>query len=136
MAKNQLQDEQEKTSPPVWEWLVAAMGFIIVSVAIGMTLYRGAVQENSPPNIQISLKSVSQKSQGFLVEFELSNTGNRAASAVNVEGELKTNGETVETRTMTMAYAPSNSKRSGGLIFSKDPSIYDVEIRAVGFEDP
>ncbi len=136
MAKEEENENEQQASPPIWEWILAVTGLVIVCVAIGMTLYRGVTQDSSPPNLKVIVKAVSQKDQGFLVEFDLINSANRTASTINVEGRLKMNGEAVETRTMTMAYAPSNSTRSGGLIFSRDPRLYEVEIGAVGFENP
>lgn len=135
MAQKEKEADQRQ-QPPIWEWLLAAVGLVIVSLAIGTIVYRAVTQDSSPPDIQITVKTVSEKAGGFLVEFEVHNQGNQAASAVNIEGELRSNGVAVETKTMSMSYSPPNSKRSGGLIFAKDPKLYDVKIAAVGYENP
>lgn len=126
----------KKKSVPVWEWIVAAIGLILVVGAIGTTVYRAVTEESTPPKLAISVVSIEPVENGFLVKFSVANTGNQTAAGLTVEGVLKTGEETAEASTVTLTYSPANSFREGGLFFTKDPRQYDLQIRALGYEKP
>lgn len=132
--KDQSKDEQ--TSPPAWEWILAAVGVILVGAAIGSALYRGLTQENTPPQIEVAVAGIKSAAEGFVVEFEVRNTGTQTAAALGIEAQLLASGEPVETSTATLAYSPSNSIRRGGIYFTKDPKAFELKIRALGYESP
>jgi uncharacterized protein (TIGR02588 family) len=58
------------------------------------------------------------------------------AAGLMVEGVLKEGTATVETSAITMDYVPSGSQRRAGLIFSRDPRKFELQIRAKGYEQP
>jgi len=132
--KKENQERQKET--PVWEWIIAAVGLILVVAALGTTLYRAVTKESTPPILEISVKAIVPTSNGYLVEFRVKNTGNQTAAALTIEGELKRGAESVETSTASLAYAPANSQREGGLFFTKNPNEFEVNIRALGYEKP
>src|SRR5687768_17180637 len=99
------------TEPPVWEWIIAAAGLILVIGAVGATLYRAIVEETIPPILEISVEAIQPMADGYLVKFRVKNTGNQTAAALTIEGSLKQNGESVETSTTRLNYAPANSER-------------------------
>ncbi len=121
---------------PVWEWIIAAVGLILVVAALGTTLYRAVTEESTPPILEISVEAIQPNANGYLVKFRVKNTGNQTASGLTIEGELKRGEESAETSSATLAYAPANSQREGGLFFSKNPNEYKLEIRAKGYEKP
>ncbi len=127
-------EKDEKT--PVLEWFVAAIGLILVIGVVGFMLYQASNKHDAPPNIEIIVDSVTPNKSGYLVEFEVKNSGEKTAAAVMIEGELKKGEETIETSTSTLTYAPSNSARKGGLFFSKNPRQFNLEIRATAYEAP
>ena len=53
-----------------------------------------------------------------------------------VEGVLREKTATLEISAITMDYVPSGSQRKAGLIFSKDPRQFDLQIRAKGYVQP
>ncbi len=132
--KKENQERQKET--PVWEWIIAAVGLILVVAALGTTLYRAVTEESTPPILEISVKAIVPTSNGYLVEFRVKNTGNQTAAALTIEGELKRGAESVETSTASLAYAPANSQREGGLFFTKNPNEFELNIRALGYEKP
>ncbi len=132
--KKENQERQKET--PVWEWIIAAVGLILVVAALGTTLYRAVTEESTPPILEISVKAIVPTSNGYLVEFRVKNTGNQTAAALTIEGELKRGAESVETSTASLAYAPANSQREGGLFFTKNPNEFELKIRALGYEKP
>ena len=137
-SENRETRERPKKTP-VWEWIIAAVGFILVVAALGTTLYRAVIEESTPPILEISVEAIVPTANGYLVNFSVKNNGNQTAAGLTVEGELKTDAEgaeSVETISATLAYAPANSRREGGLFFSKNPNEYRLEIRAKGYEKP
>lgn len=132
--KKENRGRQKKT--PIWEWIIAVVGLILVVGAISTTLYRAVTEESTPPILEISVEAIVPTSNGFLVEFRVKNTGNQTAAALTIEGELKRGEESVETSTVSLAYAPANSRREGGLFFTKNPNEFELNIRALGYEKP
>ncbi len=128
--------KKENTDPPVWEWILAAIGLVLVSGAIGTMIYRAAWQEMSPPNLIINVESISPASNGYVVEFRVKNTGSQTAAGLNIEGNLIKAGEKIETSTATLTYAPAYSERQGGMFFTKDPRNFELQIRALSYEKP
>ena len=127
---------QPYQKPPFLEWLIAALGLILVTGAIGFMIYEAATQENLPPNFVFKVGSATQTANGFLVKFELENTGDETAAAVEIEGELTRGEESVEKSSASLTYAPSHSKREGGLLFTKNPNEFELTIRVAGYEKP
>lgn len=132
--KKENRGRQKKT--PIWEWIIAVVGLILVVGAIGTTLYRAVTEESTPPILEISVEAIVPNSNGYLIEFRVKNTGNQTAAALTIEGELKRGEESVETSTATLTYVPSNSGREGGLFFTKNPNEFELNIRTLGYEKP
>lgn len=122
--------------PPIWEWILAAIGLVMVISVIGSMLYRAATQDKSPPNLEVVVTAVTATASSHHVEFEVKNTGNRSAAAVIVEADLLKGGQSVETSTAALAYVPANSVRSGGLYFSRNPNDLELKMRVTGYEKP
>jgi len=121
---------------PVWEWIIAAIGLILVSGAVGTMVYRAATEEPTPPNLSFTVDSIEPTDSGYLVKFSVKNTGNRTAAGLTVEGTLKNGEENAETSTAAFTYAPANSVRQGGFFFAKNPNDFTLKIRALGYEKP
>lgn len=129
-------DEQLTDNTPVLEWIVAAIGLILVVGTIVFMLYEGLTSKNTPPDFTTEIERIDAVNAGFIVKFKLTNNGEQTASGVNVEGELKNGGESVETSDVTFDYAPSKSETKGGLFFKNDPEQFQLEIRAKGYAEP
>ncbi len=134
--ENQEENKEQHNKTPVWEWIIAAAGLILVVGSIGLTLYRAITEETTPPILEFSIDSIEPTANGYLVKFQVKNTGNQTAAALTVEGELKNGADSAETSSATLAYAPANSVRRGGLFFTKNPQQFDLQIRATGYEEP
>ncbi len=118
------------------EWIIAVLGMAVLLVALGFILYRAVTHESKPPDLSVSVESVERGEQGYRVDFLVNNSGTQTAAAVVIEGELSNGGQSVEKSNATLAYAPANSTRRGGLYFTNDPRLYEMTIRAGGFEKP
>lgn len=131
--------KEENTHPgesSLLEWITAAIGLIIVLGALGFLIYRGAMKGDAPPNLKVEVESVTKTGENYLVKFRVANTGEMTAAAVTIEGELKNGEKTEEASDTSLTYVPMQSTRRGGLIFTKNPNEFKLEIRAKGYEQP
>jgi uncharacterized protein (TIGR02588 family) len=99
-------------------------------------LYEAIAGDSSPPDVSVKIQSVLPTQNGFRVEFRVVNAGGGAAKGLNVAGELRVGDDVVETSETTIDYVPSHSERQGGLFFTLDPHLYDLQLRAEGYETP
>ena len=123
-------------NPPMLEWIVGAVGLVIVVVLISFLIYEALTESKQPPTIVVNTISVDSAGESYLVRFELNNTGSITGADVTIEGTLSSNGEVVETSQVTVPYVPPHSVREGGLYFSENPAQYDLQIRALGYRVP
>lgn len=121
---------------PVTEWIVAGIGFILVSAAVGYLLYLEFTRGSEPPHLVIEAESVFALQDGYAVRFVVTNLGDRTAEGVFIEGELTKDGRAVEVSQVEIDYAPAHSKRRGTLLFTRDPSGFTLQLRSLGFEEP
>ena len=137
MAKQQTKTTRQlHENPPVWEWIVAAIGFVLVAGTIGFMLYQTVTEKDTPPNFSVKVDSIVQTEGGYLVKFRVKNSGETSAGEVTIKGELKRDAEIVEGRTVKLTYVPSNSERDGGLLFSENPNELQLKLRVEGYEKP
>lgn len=146
--KNKGSDKQNKTEKSdtnnkslaqrtsLIEWIVAAIGLILVLFSIGFLAYKGVTSKDSPPNLTVKVTSIEHLSNGYLVEFKVRNEGERPAASVVIEGKLSSGEKEIETKTTTINYIASESERNGGLFYTENPEQNNLEIKAIGYENP
>lgn len=121
---------------PSWSWAVAAVGAILVGGSAGFMLYKAFFGDASPPQIEIEVVDISPNGKVYLAEIRVTNVGGVAAAAVVIEGTLHSPDESVESSAITLAYVPSGSQIFAGLYFQQDPRKFDLQVRALGYEQP
>jgi uncharacterized protein (TIGR02588 family) len=135
--RSQGEEEKKKKGPSLLEWVAALVGALI---AVGMLVFIGigALQSSAgaPPRLQVRPTSIVAGHGMHIVGVEVANRSAQTAAAVQIQGELRQGGQTLETSTATLSYVPGHSERQAGLIFSRDPRSYQVEVRATGYERP
>lgn len=130
------QNENKAPQISVWEWLTAFVGLALVVGAIGFTLYKAIWGSEEPPDIKIRIESIEPRGDVYLVKFSALNQGGYTAAGLALEAELTRGAEKIETSHTTIDFLPSHSVRNGGFYFRKDPRQYDLQTRAVGYEQP
>ena len=130
------QQQQEENAIPVWEWIVAAIGLVLVASVIGFLLYEAIAGSRLPPDVKLSVDSVVQIRNGFLAKITAVNEGGITAEGVDIEGELKRGTETIERSRTTIDYLPPRSEKKAGLFFTQDPRQLDLQVRSFGYEEP
>ena len=106
---------------PVWSWVAAALGLILVAGSVGFMLYQHFAEDRTPPLVAIEVQSVVPSGDGYVVTIDVTNRGSAVASGLVIEGVLNDTATAVETSTITIDYVPSGSHRQAGLYFSRDP---------------
>jgi uncharacterized protein (TIGR02588 family) len=128
--------QQENNAIPIWEWIVAAIGFMLVAGVIGFLLYEALAGNRLPPDLKLSVDSVVQTRNGYLVKITAVNQGGTTAEGVDIEGELRRGTEPVERSQTTIDYLPPRSEKRAGLFFTRDPRQFDLQVRPFGYEEP
>jgi uncharacterized protein (TIGR02588 family) len=121
---------------PATEWVVAALGAVLVAGTIGYLVWLALSRDQTPPDVRVVAGEVLALRHGFLVEFEAVNAGGSAAAELLVEGELEGPDGVIETAEATIDYLPPRSVREGGLLFSRDPRAQTLRLRAKGYVEP
>jgi uncharacterized protein (TIGR02588 family) len=121
---------------PRLEWLVAAMGALLVGATIAYLVHQALWRDETPPDVRLAAERVVPLKEGFLVQFRATNRGAQAAAQLLVEGEIVGPDGVVETAEATLDYLPPNSYRDGGLFFTRDPRRLELRLSARGYAEP
>lgn len=137
MAEAKGKREKQRKGPSLLEWIAAAVGALLV---IGTLTFIGleaiATGDSRPPILEVTPVSVVSEAGSHVLKVKVTNRSGQTAAAVEIEGELRQGGQTLETSNATLSYVPGHSDREAGLVFSRDPKLYRVKVRATGFELP
>jgi uncharacterized protein (TIGR02588 family) len=127
----------QPAAPPIWEWVVAAMGGALVVAVLGFMAYEATTLSDHPmPKLTVRIDTVASHAGGHVVEFRVGNSGDATAADVLIQGELRSDVGVLERSEATIGFVPARSWRTGGLVFTNDPRRHRMEVRAVGFERP
>ncbi len=121
---------------PTVEWLVAALGLLLVAATIGYLVLHALVRDRTPPDLQLTAEPALAQDGGWLVRFRARNRGGEPASEVLVEGVLAGPDGPLETAETTLDYLAPHSEREGGLLFSRDPAGLELQLHAKGYAAP
>ena len=135
-AQSASQKQQEKDAIPIWEWIVAGVGLALVAGVIGFLMYEPFTGKRLPPDVKLSVDSVVQTRNGYLVKITAVNEGGQTAEGVDIEAELRTGTEPVERSRTTIDYLPPRSEKKAGLFFTRDPRQFELQVRPLGYEEP
>lgn len=121
---------------PRVEWIVGAIGLLIVTLAFSVLLYEGAAGDKSPPDVKLSVQTIVPLRNGFLVKVRAENEGGEPAARVAVKAELIKHAQVAEESETQFEYLPPHSSRDAGVFFSGDPREGEVRLKALGYEEP
>lgn len=128
---------QKKQQGTSWlEWTASGLGLVLAVGGIGYLLWDGMTGGSQPPAVQVEMRGIVDRQPGYTVEFRASNRSGNTAASVVIEGELRRDGETIESSETTFDYIPGRSQRRGGLYFSNDPRQFELQLRPKGYVDP
>lgn len=130
------QPAESNSDTPLLEWLLAIVGLILVVSSVGFLLYQAATGDETPPDVTVEVEVVTPAGHGYLVQFRAVNQGETTAKGLIIEGQLAEAGQEVEKSETTLDYIPARSEREGGLFFTENPDQFEIQLRALGYEQP
>jgi uncharacterized protein (TIGR02588 family) len=121
---------------PLLEWVVAAVGALLVAGAVAYLAGQAIWRDETPPDVRLTVERVVPLQEGYVVEFRATNRGAQTAAQLVVEGVLAGPDGRAETAEATFDYLPPTSYRQGGLFFTEDPRRGELRLRARGYASP
>ena len=135
-AAGKSKERQPRQAVPLLEWIVAALGAILVGGAIAYLVYHSMTRGQTPPDIRVGAEQVLELGHGYVVQFRALNEGGSAAAQVTIEGEVVGPDGATERGEAVLDYLPPRSDRAGGLLFTSDPRQGELRLRATGYAKP
>jgi uncharacterized protein (TIGR02588 family) len=119
------------------EWLVFALGAVIVAGVVGCLCYLMAKGEGKPPEFIATIGRSFEQTDGYAVEVLITNRGDRTAEQVKVRVEQTSSAGEVTATEFDIAYVPPGATRKGMAIFPEQPrGEQSVTARVLGFQTP
>ena len=135
MAQDKQEDQQ--SGRPLIEWIAGGTGLVLTLVLLGFVGWQAVGSpEETVPEIDVQVTSISPAGEGFLVEIIASNHATQTAAGVQVEGLISGAGGSIERSSTTFDYLPGHSEARGGLFFSSNPADEGISLRALGYHQP
>ena len=132
---DQPRSPRPRAIPPL-EWVMAGIGALLVAGTIGYLAAQALWRDTTPPDVRILAEPPRELQGGWLVRFRALNQGGEPAVELLIEGALRGPDGSVETAETTLDYLAPGSQRAGGLLFSRDPRRFELELRAKGYAEP
>ncbi len=126
----------KKTRKNWLEWVVFALGLILVSATLGYLLYAGASMGHEPPSLEVRLGVPEQRQFNFIVPVTVVNHGDETAEGVRVEVVMESGGEEKARGELDVAFLPCHATREGWVTFEQDPRTAQLKTRVLGYQKP
>lgn len=126
----------KKTKKNWLEWVVFALGLILVSVTLGYLLYAGATMGHEAPSIEVRLGTPERRQFNFLVPVTVINHGDETAEGVRIEVVIENTGALKERAELDVAFLPRHATREGWVTFEQDPGKAQLKARVLGYQRP
>jgi len=114
--------------------------FTILSLIaiLAMTAYLAKESFGTPPPAAFEVKVASPqlRDEFTAVEVYIKNTGEQAAKAVNIRGEIYIDQKKPLEAEATLDWLPGNSQRMVTLIFAGDQTTTSPKVQVLGYEEP
>lgn len=115
--------------PSALEWICAGLSLLLIAAVIAVLGVHAMKGPESPADLSVRALDARQTATGWTLDIEVSNSGDRTASAVTVEGAV---GD--ETATANLDYVAGDGRREATLRFQSDPRAADL--RVTGWVEP
>lgn len=128
--------ERQEAPPSRAEWLVAAIGLVLLVASLGYLVYDALAGNGAPPSPQVRATGIERQGDRFLVRVQVANESRATAADLRVEGELRRGAEVVERSETQFPFLPGQSVREGGLFFRHDPRALELVLSARSYQKP
>ncbi|MEK6283637.1 MAG: hypothetical protein AABN95_25055 [Acidobacteriota bacterium] len=118
------------------EWVVFALGVILVSSTLGYLIYAGVSMGHEPPSLEVRLGTPEQREFNFIVPVTVVNHGDETAEGVRIEVVMESAGEADARGELDVPFLPRHATREGWVTFEKDPRAAKLKARVLGYQKP
>ncbi|HET6893680.1 MAG TPA: hypothetical protein VFH31_21460 [Pyrinomonadaceae bacterium] len=119
-----------------FEWIVFALGLILVSSTLGYLIYAGASMGHEPPSLEVRLGTPEQRQFNFIVPVTVVNHGDETAEGVRIEVVMESGGEVKARGEFDVPFVPRHATREGWVTFEQDPRTAQLKARVRGYQRP
>ena len=119
-----------------FEWIVFALGLILVSSTLGYLIFAGASMGHEPPSLEVRLGTPEQRQFNFIVPVTVVNHGDETAEGVLIEVVMANGGEEIARGELDVAFLPRHATRQGWVTFEQDPRTAQLKARVLGYQKP
>lgn len=119
-----------------FEWVVFAVGLVLVAAALSYLVYEGATMGDAPPSIEVRLGAPEQRPHNFIVPVTVINHGDKTASGVKIEVVSESGGQETARGELEIPFLPRHATREGWVTFEQDPRTSQLKARVLGYENP
>jgi uncharacterized protein (TIGR02588 family) len=130
-----------QTQPPIsrWEWIVAAVGALLVAACIGYLAWLAFAARDPAavvdPRVHVLAITPTRGGQ-YHVRMQVHNAGATPATALKVVGQLREGGRVVEEAETEFEFLPAQASRQAGLFFRQDPRRGELALFARSHQAP
>lgn len=115
---------------------MAGASGVFMLLVIGYLVNDGFNRPATPPDISVSVDSVSRTRRGYLVHVGIRNDGHTTAAALHLRGELRDSAGVAEEADLVIDFVPAEGRRRAGLFFGRDPRAHTLVVRPMGYDLP
>lgn len=119
-----------------FEWIVFALGLILVSYTLGYLIYAGASMGHEPPSLEVRLGTPEQRQFNFIVPVTVVNHGDETAEGVRIEVVMESGGEVKSRGEFDVPFLPRHATREGSVTFEQDPRTAQLKAHVRGYQKP
>lgn len=118
------------------EWIVFAVGLVLVAATLAYLVYAGLTTGSQPPSIEVRLGTPEQSSHNFIVPVTVINHGDKTAGGIRIEVLMESGGTQQERGELDVPFLPRRATRQGWVTFEHDPRAAQLKARVLGYEEP
>lgn len=116
--------------------IMSLLGLALFLGAVGLLGYEGLSGAGGDPVITARVEDVVPLGGQWHARITAINSGPTTGAQVAVEGKLMRDGQVIERARLIFDYVPARSQEKGGLFFTRDPSLYELQVRVLGYAQP
>ncbi|HEX8491993.1 MAG TPA: hypothetical protein VF658_04070 [Pyrinomonadaceae bacterium] len=124
-----------KLQKNLFEWMVFAVGLVLVTATLAYLVYEGATMGSSPPSLEVRLGTPEPRPHSFIVPVTVINHGDKTAGSIRIE-VLMESGDKRERGEVDIPFLPRGATREGWVTFEQDPRTAQLKARVLGYEEP
>jgi uncharacterized protein (TIGR02588 family) len=121
---------------PLWEKLAGLIGFLLICVTVVYLLWAAINNKNQPPTIHFNVIGTQSLEKQYLVLVDVENIGEKTATDLHVEGQLKSANDLIQRSTAQVDYLAAQSTQRVGFYFKSNPADGELTFTPMNYQEP